>query len=100
MLGPTGIGVLAKSRFDHVAVEAALGSTPYFVLLRGACSDVLIDAAMQATGLLIGYSSSDDPRFQHAIRAWGMWTKKLGPGVSLGDCSRARCARSATAAHT
>ena len=84
VLGPTGTGLVAKGRFGHVAIEAAFGFTPYFVFLSGGCSDFLIDAAMQATGSVIGYISADDKRFQHAIRASGMWSDKLGPGASLG----------------
>ena len=87
VLGPTGAGVNLKGRYGHVAVEGAFGFTPYFVFTTGDCVDFLIDAAMQATGSVIGYISNEQQRFQHGIRASGMWSDKLGPGVSLGYTS-------------
>jgi hypothetical protein len=79
LLKEHGFGVVGRVRFDHLALDAAYGLMPVFVLWRDAdLSLVHVNA-----GPVIFFNDALD-RFQNGVRIAGIYDQILGPGAGFG----------------
>jgi hypothetical protein len=88
LLKEHGFGVVGRLRFNHVALDAAYGVMPLFVLWQTADGSTLhIDADLSFVHVGAGpvfFFNDHLDRFQNGLRLLGIYDQVLGPGAGLG----------------
>jgi hypothetical protein len=80
-----GFNGLVRLRFNHVAIEGALGAMPYVLsAVAGGDATYVIGASARATGSVIFFISDALRRYQSGIRLGGAFDSFFGPSALAG----------------
>jgi hypothetical protein len=88
LLKEHGFGVVGRLRFNHVALDAAYGVMPLFILWQTAGGTTMhVDADLSFVHFDAGpvfFFNDHLDRFQNGLRVAGVYDQVLGPGAGLG----------------
>jgi hypothetical protein len=88
LLKEHGFGVIGRVRFNHVALDAAYGVMPLFILWQTADGTTMhVDADLSFVHVGAGpvfFFNDHLDRFQNGLRLAGIYDQVLGPGGGLG----------------